>query len=114
MDEQKVDLYIMSNRNYFPVDKVSFIREKLMETGENNFDKIMFIELKSPDTIFLVSILLGYLGVDRFLLGDVGFGLLKLLLSPCCLLSTPLVVYDWFTITQTTREHNFKKIVMML
>lgn len=42
------------------------------------------IELQSPTVLLLISIFLGELGVDRFMLGDVGMGLLKLFTGGLC------------------------------
>ena len=40
--------------------------------------------MKSQSTTFLLSWLLGYLGVDRFYLGQVGLGILKLITAGGC------------------------------
>lgn len=40
--------------------------------------------MKDPNTVLLVSIFLGVLGIDRFMIGDTGMGILKLLTCGCC------------------------------
>ena len=79
MEAQKVDMYIMTNQKYFPEEKIMYLKEKLMAMPEEKFGLISTIELKDPTTLLLVSIFLGSLGVDRFMLGDTGMGVLKLL-----------------------------------
>ena len=63
--------------------------------------------LKSPSTVVIMSILFGGLGVDRFMIGDTGMGILKLLTGGVCGI---LWIYDIFTIGKKTREKNFEKV----
>ena len=61
---------------------------------------------KDSGTILVLSILLGSWGVDRFMLGDVGIGVLKLLTFGVCGI---LTIIDWFTTKSRTGEYNRKK-----
>lgn len=111
MDQNKVDMYIMTNQKYFPAEKIMYIKEKLASMDENKFAMISTIEMKDPTTILLVSIFLGTLGVDRFMLGDIGMGILKLLTCGVCGI---LTIIDWFTISKKTKELNFNNVMTML
>lgn len=111
MDQNKVDMYIMTNQKYFPAEKIMYIKEKLAAMDENKFAMISTIEMKDPTTILLVSIFLGTLGVDRFMLGDIGMGILKLLTCGVCGI---LTIIDWFTISKKTKELNFNNVMTML
>lgn len=111
MDQNKVDMYIMTNQKYFPAEKIMYIKEKLASMDENKFAMISTIEMKDPTTILLVSIFLGGLGVDRFMLGDIGMGILKLLTCGVCGI---LTIIDWFTISKKTKELNFNNVMTML
>ena len=79
MDAQKVDLFVMTNQKYFPAEKIVYLKDKLLQTNESKFNLVTSTELKDPTTILLVSIFLGALGIDRFMLGETGMGILKLL-----------------------------------
>lgn len=111
MDQNKVDMYIMTNQKYFPAEKIMYIKEKLAAMDENKFAMISTIEMKDPTTILLVSIFLGTLGVDRFMLGDIGMGILKLLTCGVCGI---LTIIDWFTVSKKTKELNFNNVMTML
>ena len=111
MEQNKVDMYIMTNQKYFPAEKIMYIKEKLAAMDESKFSMISTIEMKDPTTILLVSIFLGGLGIDRFMLGDTGMGILKLLTGGCCGI---LTIIDWFTVSKKTRELNFNNIMTML
>ena len=111
MDQNKVDMYIMTNQKYFPAEKIMYIKEKLSAMDESKLMMLQTIELKDPTTILLVSIFLGSLGIDRFMLGDIGMGILKLLTCGVCGI---LTIIDWFTVSKKTKELNFNNIITML
>lgn len=111
MDQNKVDMYIMTNQKYFPAEKIMYIKEKLMAMDESKFTMLQTIDMKDPTTILLVSIFLGSLGIDRFMLGDIGMGVLKLLTCGVCGI---LTIIDWFTVSKKTKELNFNNIMTML
>ena len=77
---------------------------------EEKFSLISTIEMKDPTTILLVSIFLGALGIDRFMLGDTGMGILKLLTCGCCGI---LTIIDWFTVSKKAKEANFNKLMSL-
>lgn len=111
MDQNKVDMYVMTNQKYFPPEKIMYLKEKLAAMDENKFAMVSTVELKDPTTILLVSIFLGSLGIDRFMLGDTGMGILKLLTGGCCGI---LTIIDWFTVSKKTKELNFNNIMTVL
>ena len=78
---------------------------------ENKFAMVSTVEMKDPTTILLISIFLGGLGIDRFMLGDTGMGVLKLLTGGCCGI---LTIIDWFTCMKRTKELNFTNIMTLL
>ena len=51
----------------------------------------------------------GVLGIDRFLIGDIGLGVLKLLTAGCCGIFT---LIDYFMIMNRTKETNFQKFML--
>lgn len=79
MDINKVDMYITSNAESFPAEKIMLIREKLLEADDSRYEVIVNIKLKNPFFVLVLSVLFGKLGIDRFVLGDIGLGVLKLL-----------------------------------
>ena len=111
MDQNKVDMYVMTNQKYFPPEKIMYLKEKLAAMDESKFTMVSTVELKDPTTILLVSIFLGTLGIDRFMLGDTGMGILKLLTGGCCGI---LTIIDWFTVSKKTKELNFNNLMTVL
>ena len=111
LDQGKVDMYFMTNAKYFPEEKALYLKEKLRTMDEEKFSLLSTITLKDPTTLLLVSIFLGTLGIDRFMLGDTGMGILKLLTAGCCGI---LTLVDWFTISKITKEKNFDKVMSLI
>ncbi|QYJ67827.1 TM2 domain-containing protein [Flavobacterium litorale] len=111
MEAQKVDMYLMSNAKYFRSQQLNYIRERLLNLDESKWTMLQSIELKDPTTIIIVSILAGGLGIDRFLIGDTGMGVGKLL---TCGGAGIWTIVDWFLIMDATRDKNIEKIQQFL
>jgi TM2 domain-containing membrane protein YozV len=107
MDSQKVDMFIMSNAKFFESHHINTIRERLLVLNDSKWAMISTVQLKDPTTSLIVSILAGALGIDRFIIGDTGIGIGKLL--TCGGLGIWTIV-DWFMIQGATREKNMQKI----
>ena len=67
----------MTNGNKFKSEYIPMISE-LLERADSI--KVYTTELKSPSMILIISILVGQLGIDRYVLGDKKMGTVKLLL----------------------------------
>lgn len=111
MEKSKVDLYLMTNAKYFEPTAIPMIKTKLENMSDDSFMMLQTIELKDPSILLVVSILLGTLGIDRFLIGDIGMGVLKLLTCGLCGI---LTIVDWFLIMKRTKEKNLEKILAIL
>lgn len=107
----RVDMWLMANTKYLPADKIMYVKERLQNLDDNRWSMLQTVELKDPTTILIISIFLGSLGVDRFMLGDTGMGVLKLLTGGCC---GVLTIIDWFSIQDKAREVNFTNISMII
>ena len=69
------------------------------------------VPLKDPTTSLIVSILAGGLGIDRFIIGDTGLGVFKLLTWGGLGIWT---IVDWFIIQKATKDKNLEKIQQYL
>jgi len=111
MEAQKVDMFIMSNAKFFESHQINVIRDRLIAIDDSNWAMISTIQLKDPTTSLIISILAGSLGIDRFMIGDTGLGVGKLL--TCGGLGIWAII-DWFMIQGATREKNMQKIQQFL
>lgn len=111
MDQQRLEMYMFNNMKYFPSNRLTYIKERLASLDDNRFMMITSIELKDPTTMLIISIFLGTLGIDRFMLNDVGMGILKLLTCGVCGI---LTIIDWVNIQTMTQEWNFNNLMSAL
>ncbi len=111
MDQQHVDMFLMTYGKYFEGYHLMTIREKLLNLDDSKFVQLQAANLKDPIIILVVSIIGGHFGIDRFLIGDVGLGVAKLL--TCGGLGIWTLV-DWFLIMGRTREINMQRIQQVL
>jgi TM2 domain-containing membrane protein YozV len=104
MDQQKIQLFLVSNQKNFEASQLPIITEKLEQLDDEKYMIVSAANYKEPTTMLLISLFLGGLGVDRFVLGDTGMGVLKLLTGGCFGI---LTIIDWFTIASKTKQYNF-------
>lgn len=108
MDSNKVDMFLATSSQKFPAEKIMEIKQKLELMDDNKFTIIQAIALKDPTTMLIISILLGSYGVDRFMLGETGLGVAKLLTVGGCGIWT---IIDWFSVQDRTRQANYDKFM---
>ena len=108
---QRVDMFLMSNGENLPSEKLPYIKERLMMRDDNVINSLSMLSFKSPLASLIMSLLLGSLGVDRFYIGDIGMGIGKLLTLGGCGIWT---IIDWFLIMGATRQKNYEMLAPYL
>lgn len=111
MDANKIDMFFVSNGKKLPAEKIDIIREKLEQVDDSRYNVISSFEFKDPMVMLLISIFIGELGIDRFMLGDIPMGILKLLTGGVC---GVLWIIDIIGITNKTKENNFIEFMKIL
>ena len=104
-------MFIMTNKDNFPAEKLPLIQERLSQLDESTFNSVTMLSYKNPMTALLLSIFCGSLGVDRFFIGDTGMGIGKLLTAGGCGI---WAIIDWFMIQNATREKNYNQLSMYI
>ncbi len=111
MEVKKVDQFMMANSKFLPATKAMFLKEKLLEIDDTKFMLIQSTEFIDPSTIMFMAIFLGFLGVDRFMLGDTTMGVVKLLtVGGLGILS----IMDIISSQERAKEANFQKLMTIL
>ena len=109
MKEQSVNAFLLAKTKYFNASAVPAVKQVVERLPESALVNIEAAEMKDPTTMLIISLFLGGLGVDRFMIGDTGMGILKLLTGGLCGIMT---IIDWFTIQSKTRSLNYEKFMM--
>ncbi len=104
---EKVNMWLMVNQDKLPSDKIGLLKSNLNKLEESTLDNLMNVELKSPMTIFLLSWFVGWLSLDRFLLGSTGVGIARLVTIQG--LGIWWLV-DLITAMKRTREYNYNRV----
>lgn len=107
MEENKVDMFIMANSKYFESMQIPEIKDQLLKLDDSKWIMVQSMNLKDPTIMLIISVIVGQLGIDRFMIGDTGLGIAKLL--TCGGLGIWTIV-DWFLIQGITREKNMEKL----
>jgi TM2 domain-containing membrane protein YozV len=110
MEQNKVEMFIATMGGKFPAEKLMLMRNQLEKLDDNKLPVIQSIQYKDPTTLLIVSLFLGTFGVDRFMLGETGLGVAKLL---TCGGAGFWAIIDWFTVMGRTRELNYQKFTQI-
>lgn len=66
MDKSKVDVFIMNNSDKLPEQQLPFIREKLLTLEDSKWIVLSTVRFKDPTIAIVLSVFVGFYGVDRF------------------------------------------------
>ncbi len=112
MQEEKARDVFEAIRDKLPEDKSRIVLGALREADDPVYDGIMCSRLYDPIHILLFSIFLGGFAVDRFMIGDIGLGVAKLLFGwlTCGIWN----LIDIFFSYKACKEKNFRKVSEIL
>lgn len=112
MVENKVNELFMYYKDNVPKDKALMFKSALKDADDSKYDNVMAVKIHNSTTIILMSVFLGGLGIDRFLIGDTGLGVAKLLLGWATFGVWPLI--DIFFCYKKAKEINLQNLLLAL
>jgi len=107
MEQQQVEQWLAQNAKKLPAERVNELKDLLLKADENKAMAAQSISLKDPMTLTFIAWFVGYLGVDRFMLGQTGLGVAKLLTFGGCYI---WAIIDIFTAGKRAKEFNYTKL----
>lgn len=111
MEQMQVNMFLVNNQKKFDATQMPIITEQLKKMSNEEFVLLSSMNLKDPSLMLVISLFFGTFGVDRFLLGDIGMGIVKLLTLGGLGI---LTIIDWFSVMTKTKEQNFNTFMETL
>ena len=106
-----VDQWLAINAKYFPTEQVQYIRQRLEALPEQQLSLLYSFSLQDHTMMLVISLFGGSLGIDRFMLGQVGLGIGKLLTCGGCGIWS---IVDWCLFMDATRQANAQKLFAVI
>jgi len=110
MTLEQIDQLISVNADKLAPEFIETIRERLQNADEG-VAQAAFSDLKGTTMMMLIAWIGGSLGIDRFMLGETGLGVAKLLTCGGCGIWS---IIDIFTAPGRTRKFNSNKILSQI
>ena len=111
MDNRQVEQILMMNGAKLPIECVNMVRDRLSACEDSTYAYVALSQLKDPTISLVISILVGSLGIDRFYIGDIGLGIVKLITFGGC---GVWWLVDLFLIMNATRRKNVEILMTQL
>ena len=108
MDQEKVDNFIKEKADYFETEDLNELREFLLKSDDSKWQEIKNYHFINPYAIMYASVFAGFLGLDKYMMGETTLGLLKMITFGG--FGVWLVV-DWLLVMSDTRRKNLEIIV---
>ncbi len=112
MEKEKVNALYMQYQDLVPQEQRMNLKRNLEKASDESYENVSMVKTYNPMIVLICSIFLGGLGVDRFLIGDVGLGVCKLLFGWLTFGIWPLV--DIFFSYKKAKEKNLNNIISAL
>lgn len=103
--------WLVANQKKFTPQHLANIRSKMEQMSDDQITALSAAPLKDPTIMLVIEVLVGELGIHRFMLGDTGMGVLELLTGGLCGI---LWLVDMFTIVNKTKEYNYNQLLPFL
>ena len=106
--DNNTNMLLVNAAKYFPEASMPSIRETLEHMDPQKANIILAQDYKDPTIALIISAIIGAYGIDRFYIGDIMMGALKLLTVGGCGIWW---LIDIFLIMGATKDKNYQKFV---
>lgn len=108
MKQEIIQSFLLSNGEKFDSYQLPEIQKQLEAIDDSKSGMVLGVSLQNPTLILILAIFTGW---DRFFLGDIGLGILKVLTCYGCGIWW---LIDIFSAKKRTYQYNYKKMNEML
>lgn len=106
-----VTSYIAINADKYPKISNGYISDTVKKLSPAEQSQLNSLNIKDPVLALLLSFFFGTFAVDRFYLGNIFLGILKLITIGGLGIWT---ITDWFIIMKSTRKQNLEKFSTLI
>lgn len=110
-------MIVSSWDNKIPSEQVFNLQKTLESVDDSALSALSMIHLKDPVIGLLLGLFFGVFGADRFYKGDIGLGIVKLVLTLTVfgiVISAIWVIADLFLVYSGIKRDNLQKITQVL
>ena len=107
-DNYTVKKYLKENEKFFSEEYIGLIGQALTCVPSETAQQAMSVKLKNPSSVQMVSVFFGVFGIDRFMVGDYVYGIIKLASFGLFFIGW---ILDMIFIKKHTKEFNASKIL---
>ena len=104
MEKDHVTQFMSIHGNKFATENHPMIKRRIEALPDERFDEICTINFKSPTTALICAFFGGF-GIDRFYLGQIGMGILKILTLGFCFVG---MILDIISAHKRTHAYNLR------
>jgi serine/threonine protein kinase len=102
--DKEISMFFIRNNGYFQPHLMQLMKDDMMALEDTVFQRVTRHPYKNPGSMFWAAFPGGIFGIDRFMLGETGLGVLKLLFG---WLSYGIwMIIDAITIKKRTQKYN--------
>ncbi|MBQ8656231.1 MAG: TM2 domain-containing protein [Prevotella sp.] len=106
--DSSVNILLANAAKYFPESSMPAIRQTLEQMDPQKASTLLAQDYKDPMIAIIISAIIGVYGIDRFYIGDVMMGVLKLITGGGCGIWW---LIDIFLIMGAAKDKNYQKFV---
>lgn len=110
INHSAADMFMATHSGKFPDYALMEVHQRVSSLDSTQVAMLQGSSLYDPLMLLVISFLGGVLGIDRFILGQTGLGVVKLLTLGGCGI---WYVIDLFLIMNETRQYNYRKVVQL-
>lgn len=111
ISQAQIDMFLATHGKKFATFQLMQIKDELPKLTEEQYRMLLAADFKDPMMMLIISLVVGVLGIDRFMLGDTALGVIKLL--SCGGLYVWMII-DWFLIQDRTKEYNYNLLLNII
>jgi TM2 domain-containing membrane protein YozV/RNA polymerase subunit RPABC4/transcription elongation factor Spt4 len=108
----EIENILIANKSYISTESIDYLRQEMKNMSADDIHRLKFLRFIDPVSTTLFAVFLFPLGLDRFFLGNIGLGIIRIIVVMLALffpiIFIPLIIwYIYEAVTASKRTHNY-------